>query len=99
MADLSNDIRLAVDSGEAAFGINSTQKAILSNKAKIVVIASKNKGDRLSDIMHLAKISNIRVQVFEGTPIALGVACRKPFSISVLSIMDPGNSKILDETY
>jgi large subunit ribosomal protein L30e len=99
MADLSNDIRLAVDSGVSAFGINRASETILSNKAKMVIIASKNKGDRLSDILHLAKISEIKVQIFEGTPMALGVACGKPFSVSVMSIMDAGNSNILNEKY
>lgn len=99
MADLSNDIRLAIDSGKAAFGINKASKAILSNEAKLVIIASKNKGDRVSDILHLAKISNIRVQIFEGTPMALGVVCGKPFSVSMLSILNEGNSNILNETY
>jgi large subunit ribosomal protein L30e len=97
MADLSNDIRLAVDSGEAAIGVNKAVEALLSNKAKMVIVASKNKGDRLSDIQHLAKISNTRVQVFEGTPMDLGVVCGKPFSVSVLSIINPGNSNILKE--
>ncbi len=99
MADLSNDIRLAVDSGKIAFGINSASDAILSNKAKMIIIASRNKGDRLSDILHLAKISEMKVQVFEGTPMALGVVCGKPFSVSVMSIIDAGNSNILNETY
>lgn len=99
MADLNNDIRLAIDSGKAAIGINRAQETIVSSKAKMVVIASKNKGDRLNDIMHLAKISNIRVQVFDGTPVALGVVCGKPFSVSVLSILEPGNSNILNENY
>jgi large subunit ribosomal protein L30e len=99
MADLSNDIRLAVDSGKIAFGINSSSDTILSSKAKMVIIASKNKGDRVNDILHLAKISEIKVQTFEGTPMALGVVCGKPFSVSVLSIIDAGNSNILNETY
>lgn len=99
MADLNNDIRLAVDSGKAAIGINRASETILSSKAKMVIIASKNKGDRVNDILHLAKIASIRVQVFEGTPVALGVVCGKPFSVSVLSILDAGNSNILNETY
>ncbi|MGD0728805.1 MAG: 50S ribosomal protein L30e [Candidatus Micrarchaeaceae archaeon] len=97
MADLANNIRLAVDSGTAALGVNKASQSILSSKAKLVIVASKNKGDRLSDILHLAKLSNIRVEIFEGTPIDLGVVCGKPYSVSVLSIIDPGNSKILNE--
>jgi large subunit ribosomal protein L30e len=99
MADLANDIRLAVDSGRAVFGVNKTSKTILTSEAKIVIVASKNKGDRLSDILHLAKLSEVRVRVFDGTPMNLGIVCGKPFSVSVLSILDPGNSNILKETY
>ncbi|MDE1871622.1 MAG: 50S ribosomal protein L30e [Candidatus Micrarchaeota archaeon] len=99
MADLSNDIRLAVDSGKAEFGINRSSEAILSNRAKMVIVTSKNSGDRLNDILHIAKISEVKVQVFEGTPVELGVVCGKPFSVSVLSIIDAGNSKILNENY
>jgi large subunit ribosomal protein L30e len=96
MADMSNDIRLAVDSGEAIFGINKASQAIISRKAKIVIVASKNKGDRVGDVMQLA---DIKVQVFEGTPMDLGVVCGKPYSVSTLSIVDPGNSNILNESY
>lgn len=97
MADLSNDIRLAVDSGKAAIGMNQASKSILSKEAKMVIVASKNKVDRISDIMHLAKIENITVKLFEGTPMDLGVVCGKPFSVSVLSIIDAGNSNILND--
>lgn len=96
MADLNNNIRLAVDSGKTAFGINQVSQTIITSESKMVVVASQNKGDRLRDILHLAKLSNIRVEIFDGTPIDLGVVCGKPFSVSVLSIIDPGNSKILE---
>ena len=97
MADLANNIRLAVDSGKVELGVNKASKAILSSTAKLVVVASKNKGDWLSDVLHLAKLSNIKVEVFEGTPMDLGVVCGKPYSVSVLSVIDAGNSKILNE--
>ena len=97
MADISNDIRLAVDSGKVALGVNRASHSILSKEARMLVIASKNKGDRMGDMMHLAKLSNIRVHVLEGTSMDLGVVCGKPYSVSVLSIIDPGNSKILNE--
>lgn len=99
MADLARDLRLAVDSGKAALGINSTLNSISSNTSKMIIIASKNKADRVNDIMHLAKISNVRVQLFDGTPMNLGVVCGKPFSVSTISIMEPGNSNILKEEY
>jgi large subunit ribosomal protein L30e len=99
MADLANDIRLAVDSGKAVFGVKESVDSIMASKAKAVVVASSNKKDRLNDIMHLAKISDVKVIVFQGNPMNLGVVCGKPYSVSVLSVMEPGSSNILKETY
>lgn len=99
MADLANDIRLAVDSGEAVFGVKESMDSIVASKAKIVIVASSNKKDRINDVMHLAKFSDVKVVVFEGNPMNLGVVCGKPYSVSVLSIMEPGSSNILNETY
>lgn len=97
MANIANDIRLAVDSGETALGINSVIGSIKDNTAKLVVVASKSKRDTLQDIEHMAKISNIKVITFEGTSMELGAVCGKPFSVSALSIIEQGNSRILEE--
>ena len=97
MADVANDIRLAVDSGKAALGINSVIDSIKNDTAKLLVVASKNRGDNVQDIAHMAKISNIRVVMFEGTSMELGAICGKPFSVSAVSIIEQGNSKILDD--
>ena len=97
MADIANDIRLAVDSGKAALGINSVIDSIKNDTAKLLVVASKNRGDNVQDIAHMAKISNIRVVMFEGTSMELGAICGKPFSVSAVSIIEQGNSKILED--
>jgi large subunit ribosomal protein L30e len=97
MVDIANDIRLAVDSGKAALGINSVIDSIKNDTAKLLVVASKNKGDNVQDIEHMAKISNIKVVMFEGTSMELGAVCGKPFSVSAVSIIEQGNSKILED--
>lgn len=97
MADLNVDIRLAVDSGETALGENKAVEAIRKNSAKVVVVASKNKNETVQDVMHMAKLSNIKVLVFEGTSMELGSVCGKPYSVSVLSVIEPGNSNILSD--
>ncbi|MCL4381735.1 50S ribosomal protein L30e [Candidatus Marsarchaeota archaeon] len=96
MADLSSDIRLAVDSGEVVFGLRSVLKSIKENTTKLIIATSKNKEQNLLEIKHLASISNTRIITFEGNPIALGALCGKPFSVSMLSIIKPGNSRILE---
>jgi large subunit ribosomal protein L30e len=97
MADLSNDIRLAVDSGKTALGLNSVMDSIKENDAKLIIIASKNKKQNMGDIQHMADIAGIKIIKFEGNPVELGAVCGKPFSVSTLSIIEPGNSSILKE--
>ena len=58
MADLANDIRLAVDSGKAVFGVKESVDSMMASTAKVVVVASSNKKDRINDILHLAKLSD-----------------------------------------
>lgn len=99
MANLASDIRLAVDSGEVAIGINSVMESMASGKAKLVIASSKNKPGALSDIEHIAKLAEVKVIVFDGDPIQLGTVCGKPYSVSAISIIDQGNSNILDENY
>ena len=45
----------------------------------------------------MAKISDIKVVEFDGDSMQLGAVCGKPFSVSALSIIEQGNSSILDE--
>ncbi|MGC8671738.1 MAG: 50S ribosomal protein L30e [Candidatus Micrarchaeia archaeon] len=99
MADLNNDLRLAVDTGSVSFGAKETIKMINTNKAKAVVLASKGKGNVLQDIVHLCNIAGIKYIRFDGNPMKLGAACGKPYSVSCLAVIDPGTSKILEESY
>ena len=97
MADLTNDIRLAVDSGKTALGLNTVMDSIKDSSAKLVIVASKNKESNLQDILHVASIAGIKVIKFEGNPVELGAVCGKPYSVSTLSVIDAGHSNILKD--
>lgn len=93
----SNDIRLAVDSGEVSLGIKQVIKSIEDNSAKLVITANKNKQDTLNDLKYITDISNIKLELFKGNSAELGSVCGKPYSVSTLSIINPGDSNILNE--
>ncbi len=97
MADLASNIRLAVDSGKVALGVNKVMDSIKHDDAKLIIVATKNKQEILQDIQHLSKISSTKIRMYEGNSMELGAVCGKPFSVSVLSIIKEGNSKILEE--
>ena len=99
MSDLSSDIRLAVDSGKTSLGVNSVLDSIKKNTAKIIVVTSKNKPEDLREIGHTAKIAGVDVLKFDGDSMQLGAVCGKPYSVAALSVIEPGNSNILNAGY
>ncbi len=96
MVDLSGDIRLAVDSGEVVVGSRDVLRTIKKNTSKLVITAKNIDEKNAMEIKHLANISNLKVLDFDGSSTELGSICGKPFSVSILSVINQGNSKILD---
>lgn len=90
MVDIARALKTAATTGDVRFGLAETKKTIKKGEAKLVVIAN-NCPEK--DVMTSG--SNPKVLVFEGTNVELGSACGKPFPISALAIVNPGESNIL----
>ena len=92
---LNQPIASAVSTGDCRIGTRSSIDAIKSGKAKLVVVAANCPKDDLDDIEQFAKLAEIKVQKFEGTSWDLGEVVGKPFMVSAIAIIKPGDSKIL----
>jgi large subunit ribosomal protein L30e len=92
---LNQPIASAVNTGECKIGARSSIDAIKTGKAKLVVVAANCPKDDLEDIEHMAQLAEIKVQMFEGTSWDLGEIVGKPFMVSAIAIIKPGDSKIL----
>ncbi len=87
--DINKELRLAISTGKVYFGLEQTRKAIETKKAKLIIVSSNCPDKRLK------RMRKVKVYKFNGTNPELGAACGKPFSISVLTILDPGQSNVL----
>lgn len=87
MIDVGRALKIAVDTGEVRFGIRSVRLAAQAGKARLVVVAS-NCPQELGAL-------GPKVFKFSGTNAELGSVCGKPFSVSALAVLDPGDSNIL----
>lgn len=94
--DLVREIQTAVKTGKVVMGFRESLKAIVNGKAKLVIIASNIPSDLRRDVVKYCKLSGTPVIEFPGTSWDLGAACNKPFMISVLTVLDPGESGILE---
>ena len=90
--DINQALRSAVLTGKTIVGRKRSFKAIGKDDIKLFIMASNFPDDQKTII----EDSKIPYYVFKGSNIEMGFACGKTFPISVLSIIDPGNSNILD---
>ena len=87
MIDVNRALKIAVDTGKVRFGTRQVRLTARAGKARLVVVAA-NCPEDLSAL-------GAKTLAFQGTNAELGAACGKPFSVSALAIVDPGDSNIL----
>jgi large subunit ribosomal protein L30e len=95
MIDISRELQVAMNTGKVTLGYKESLRAIINGSAKLVILASNAPAHIASTVQYYAKIANIPVYVFQGTSWDLGAAVRKPFKVSTIAIIDPGESNIL----
>lgn len=94
--DLESEIKNVLKSGKVIIGFNKSLKAIMLGKAKALIIASKIPKSYSDDIRRYANLSGVPVINFPGSSKDLGLVCGKPFPISTITILDLGDSKLLN---
>lgn len=92
---LNQPIASAVSTGKCKIGAKSSIDAVKKGEAKLVVVAANCPKNEYDDIQRYAQLSGIKIQIFEGTSWDLGETVGKPFMVSAIAIIEPGDSKIL----
>ncbi len=89
MIDESVLIKQAVETGDVILGLRRIEKAVKKKIVKLVVTASNcPRRPWMSG-------TGVKIHRFKGDNVSLGNACGKPFSVSAIAIVDPGESTIL----
>jgi large subunit ribosomal protein L30e len=92
---VASKLALVMKSGKVALGYKSTLKQIRNGKAKAILVASNCPPLRRSEIEYLSMLTKTTLHHYSGTNKALGVACGKFFSVSVMSVTESGDSDLL----
>jgi large subunit ribosomal protein L30e len=96
--DLNKAIATAVKTGKVTFGADSAVQNARSGRAKMIVIAANCPRGTREDIEYYSRLSAVPFITFKGTALDLAAVCGKPFTVSALSIREPGDSEILKLT-
>lgn len=93
--DVNRALRNAAQTGTILLGVNESKNAIQTKKAKLIVVAANAPETALEQVEALAKQNSVPVYRFGGKNTELGPACGKPFSVAVLTVIDAGESDVL----
>ncbi len=91
--DMNRSLRQVVQTGEVHFGVRQAKKAIKSRKAQLIVVPENIPETTLEELRTISKVPLVR---FAGSNFELGTVCGKPFSVSALTVIEAGDSDILD---
>jgi large subunit ribosomal protein L30e len=92
----NQELRNTIDTGKIIYGSNQAKKECLVGEPKLIIISSTiSKADE--DLFkHYTKLLKIPVIEYPEGSIELGSVCGKPFSISIIAVIDKGKSSILE---
>ena len=94
-ADIIRELQTAIRTGKVVLGYRRTLRELVNDRAKLVVVAKNAPSHIIEELKYYASLSQTPILVFEGSSRELGAACRKPFTVSALAVLDPGESNIL----
>lgn len=94
--NIERAIRTVVDTGEVILGAKESIASVMDKKARLVLVAENCPKDLKDGLDHYANISNIYVYNFPGSSMEMGAVCGKPYVISMLSVIEVGDSDILE---
>ena len=86
MTDLLNEVRAVIKEKGIVIGTDETMKLLRKGKVKKVYLASNVGAGVKQDIQHYGSIGQVPVVDLDINNEQLGTLCKKPFSISVISV-------------
>ena len=95
MIDIENAIKIDLKTGNIQVGSNKAINFAKNGQAQLILVANNCPKEILEDLERYCQLSNIFIYQYKGTNWDLGFLCGKPFMISTLSVLDPGDSDIL----
>ena len=95
---VNNRLQVVMRSGKYTLGYKTVLKTLRSGKAKLILIANNVPPLRKSEIEYYAMLAKTGVHHYTGNNVDLGTACGRFYRVSCLSILDPGDSDIIEKT-
>lgn len=86
MTELTKIIRSSLKEKKAVMGYKQSMRFIRTETPKLVIIANNVPEEMRSEIEQHTKLSNVPLEVFDGSSKDLGIICGKPYPVTTIVI-------------
>ena len=93
---VNSKLALVMKSGKAVLGYKQTLKALRKGVLKAIFVAHNTPSIIKAEVNYYYVLSNTHIYNYNLNNIDLGYACWKYYRVSILGILDPGDSDILN---
>jgi large subunit ribosomal protein L30e len=95
--DVDMNIKVAYKTGKIIYGKNSVLKELRKSAFKMIILANNCPKELVSQLNYYNKLMDNKLffHKYKGSSHELGLACAKPYWISVIGVVDPGDSELL----
>jgi len=93
--DIAREIRKAMETGKIILGTDKSLKALKSGEAKLIIYAANCNKESKEDLDYYSNLGTVQTLEYKGTGVDLGMVCGKPFVVSMIAVLSPGESMIL----
>ena len=83
-------------SGKFRLGYKSTLRALRGGQARLILLSSNTPPLVKSEVEYYSMLAKTDVHHYSGTNNDLGAACGQYFRVSMMAVVDPGDSDILE---
>lgn len=96
--DINNNIKVAYKTGKILYGKKQVIKNLFRNNPfKMLIVSSNCPVELLNQLNHFNSLLNDKLFIYKykGSSWDLGIACAKPYMISLIGVIDFGDSDLL----
>lgn len=95
--DVDMNIRVTYKTGKVIYGKNNVLKYLRNASFKMIIIANNCPTELVNQLNHYISLMKDKLYIYryKGSSWDLGLTCAKPYMISVIGILNEGDSEIL----
>ena len=95
-ADIEKAISMVMSTGKVKMGYKEVSKHVMNGKLKATILSNNLPRNYEEELTRNCELSNIPIIRFDKSGKELGAVCGRPHKVSMIGIINAGNSKILD---